>query len=193
MIPTHMIFRRHGIVFSALAVLAVCGSLFAWASVWYHNYYPYGWSHSCDTGLMFALRSYAEEHDGHFPAGEATSEASLSLLYPKYADAELLRGKTVPVEEVERILKSGQQLGPKTCGWHYVEGLTLKDDPRIAIFWDKAGLGHNGQRQEGRTVYLLGMRREDIADEDWEQFLRDQQELLAARQAPEDHHGNDAE
>src|SRR5262245_19376168 len=108
--------------------------------------YPYGWSHCCDKQLMFALHWYAEHHGGAYPAGEATPEASLSLLYPEYANAELLRGKTVPVEEVKDRLERGERLTPETCGWHYVEGLTLNDNRRIAILWDKAGLGHNGER-----------------------------------------------
>src|SRR5271154_2748474 len=114
--------------------------------VYWHDEFPYGWSHCCDLCLAGCLEDYARDHDGRFPAGERTPEASLSLLYPKYAAAELLRGKTVPVEVVQAILDRGERLGPASCGWHYVEGLTVSDNPKLALFWDKAGLGHNGQR-----------------------------------------------
>lgn len=135
---------------------------------------------------MMALRQYAEEHGSRLPAGEETPEASLSLLYPKYADANLLRGKTVPLEKVEQTLAGDGKLGPDTCGWHYVEGLTLEDDGRIAVFWDKAGLGHNGQRHDGtRTVYFLSMSRDLVADDDWKKFLKEQKELLNARNVNE--------
>jgi hypothetical protein len=95
---------------------------------------------------MFALHQYAEDHGGAYPAGEATPEASLSLLYPKYANEYVLQGKTVPLDVVKVTLERGSRLGPDTCGWHYVEGLRLDDDPRLALCWDKVGLGHNGER-----------------------------------------------
>jgi hypothetical protein len=40
--------------------------------LYYQSTFPYGWSHSCDKGLMFALHQYAEDHGGAYPAGEAT-------------------------------------------------------------------------------------------------------------------------
>src|SRR5216683_121100 len=129
----------------ALLFLAVLGVLISGGWLYHRWKYPYGWSHSCDKGLMFSLHQYAEDHGGAYPAGEATPEASLSLLYPKYADASLLQGKTVPLELVEAILERGDHLGPDTCGWHYVEGLRLDDNRRLALCWDKVGLGHNGE------------------------------------------------
>jgi hypothetical protein len=166
-----------------LAVLALGGGAI---SVYWRNQYPYGWSHCCDLCLGGLLIAYADEHDGHFPAGEKTPEASLSLLYlvyPKQATAELLRGKTVPVEVVQAILDRGERLGPDSCGWHYVEGLTLADNPKLALFWDKAGLGHNGERlREGghRVIMLNGMPRYVSAAE-WPEFMKEQQALLAER------------
>src|SRR5216683_3016496 len=113
--------KRKRLVLLIFAVLAV---LIASAGWWWHHWtYPYGWSHSCDKQLMFALQQYAEEHGGSFPAGEATPEASLSLLYPTYANEWVLQGKTVPLEVVKAVLERGDRLGPDTCGWHYVEGL----------------------------------------------------------------------
>jgi hypothetical protein len=150
----------------------------------YYRYrYPYGWSHCCDKQLMFALHEYAEDHGGMYPSGEATPEASLSLLYPKYANAELLRGKTIPVEVVAAILERGERLTPETCGWHYVEGLTLRDDRRLALLWDKVGLGHNGQRSSdgGRTVLFVNLGYEYIPGSEWSQFLAEQQQLQAER------------
>jgi hypothetical protein len=145
--------------------------------------YPYGWSHCCDKQLMLALMNYSDVHGHAYPTGEATPEASLSLLYPNYADAELLRGKTVPVDVVNAVLESGNRLGPDTCGWHYVDGLTSHDDPKLALFWDKVGLGHNGERlpDGGRTVYFVNLNHEYIAGAVWEVFLEEQKALLANR------------
>jgi len=109
---------------------------------WWRHRYPFGWSHSCDKGLMFALDQYATDHNGSFPAGESTPEASLSLLYPDYGNEYLLHGKTVHVETVRRVLEGGGRLGPDTCGWHYVEGLRQGDNRDLALCWDKVGLGH---------------------------------------------------
>ena len=56
-------------------------------------------------GLLY---NYAQANNGRFPTGESSPEASLSLLhrFDPGADAELLRGKTVPVDVVQEILES---------------------------------------------------------------------------------------
>ena len=129
-----------------------------------------------------ALYQYARDRGGAYPAGEATPEASLSLLYPKYANAELLQGRTVPLEVVNARLKRGERLSPETCGWHYVEGLTLDDDPKLALLWGKVPLGHNGQRSPdgGQKVEFISMEFY-IAGEDWDDFLANQAKLHADR------------
>jgi len=168
------------ILFGAVTVVATL--LGAWTGCvrWQ---FPYGHSHCCDMGLMSALHSYAGAHGGNFPSGEATPEASLSLLYPQYADANLLRGKTVPESEVAAILMRGKLLGPESCGWHYIAGLAMTDDPRLALFWDKVGLGHNGQRlsPHGRHVFFVNFERRFVLDSEWDEFTKEQEELLAAR------------
>ena len=132
---------------------------------------------------MFALHQYAEEHGGAYPSGEATPEASLRLLYPRYVDAEILRGKTVPRKVVQAILDRGEQLGPQTCGWHYVEGLRLDDDRRLALCWDKVGLGHFGERlSDGdRRVLLVNLGHKYIEGSKWQDFLEEQKKLMEER------------
>src|SRR4051812_12789098 len=105
--------------------VASCALLVLLTAGWYaytRYQYPYGWSHCCDKGLWGALLTYADRHGGWFPRGEATPEASLSLLYrdDPYI-AEVLRGKIVPREVVRGRLERGELLTPETCGWHYVE------------------------------------------------------------------------
>lgn len=150
--------------------------------LWRHRF-PYGYSHCCDKLLYFALEEFAAGRDGQFPSGEATSEASLSLLYGNvpWVDASLLRGKTVPEDLVQKILDRGGRLSPETCGWYYVEGLRIDDDPRIAIFWDKAGLDHHGGRMNGREVWFVNGNHELIPDSEWQSFLQQQRALLAQR------------
>lgn len=173
------------------AVIAVAIAIVACVAGWRMQgriVYPYGFSHSCDTALFLDLRNYASQHDGNFPFGEATPEASLSLLAesPYHADAELLRGKSVALDVVKPILERGERLGPETCGWQYIEGLRQDDDPRIALFWDKAGLNHNGRVpfNGDRTVALISSPHERIPKSKWKEFLAEQRVLLES--LPED-------
>src|SRR4051794_37428248 len=100
--------KRVGI--AAAAVAAVTASGFA-----YHRHrYPYGWSHCCDKGLRMGLLQYADQHDGWFPRGQTTPEASLSLLYgqdPYFGD--ILPGKTVSPTVVRPRLEAGLLLSPE--------------------------------------------------------------------------------
>ena len=171
-----------------LAAIIVAPFILGYA--WWQHHYPYGMSHCCDLCLSGALGDYAIIHGGAFPAGEATPAASLSLLYREKIDgrplagANLLRGKTVPESVVKEILERGELLTPDTCGWHYVEGLRADDDPRLALFWDKAGLDHNGGRMaEGGHIVLFVplMDRKHIPEAEWEEFLAEQSKLLAER------------
>lgn len=172
------------------AIFAAVAAPFIFGYAWWQHQYPYGMSHCCDLCLSSALHDYAAIHGGAFPAGEATPEASLSLLYREkidggpLADANLLRGKTVPESVVKEILERGELLTPETCGWHYVEGLRADDDPRLALFWDKAGLDHNGGRMAdgGHIVLFVGlMERKHIPEAEWDEFIETQRKLLAER------------
>ena len=164
-----------------LTTLALCiAGLFVARHRYMAEHYPYGWSHCCDLGLYLGLDNYATLHDGVFPAGESSPEASLSLLYPELADANLLRGKSVPESVVQAVLDDGKRLGPDTCGWHYAEGLRQDDNPKLALFWDKAGLDHNGGRLAGggHIVIYLKLRIEQVPAAEWDKFLAEQKQLF---------------
>ena len=147
--------------------------------------FPYGSSHCCDLILAQALQEYAGNHDGAFPTGGLTPEASLSLLHSnvEWVTPDLLRGRTVPEAVVIEALRRDGRLGPDSCGWHYVEGLRVDDDPGLAIFWDKVGLGHNGQRlsHPGHTILFVGGDRRFIPESGWQAFLSEQARLLQQR------------
>ena len=145
--------------------------------------YPYGWSHCCIKGMGSSLRCYAMDHEGRFPAGGDTPEASLSLLYSNYIDAYTLRGKTVPLEVTQAALTKNGKLGPDSCGWHYVEGLTEADDPEIVILWDKIGLDHNGGRRKGggHEVAFVDGSCQFVTGRKWSEFLEKQRQLFAKR------------
>jgi hypothetical protein len=156
------------------------------AGVGYYDWrYPYGRSHCCETRLYLALRTYAEEHGGRFPSGAATAEANLTLLRRAGLDVdlELLRGKTVPKAVAEHALENGADLSEETCGWHYVPGLTFADNPELALFWDRAGLGHWGERltSGGHVVTFVDGTTEHIVAADWPRFLAQQTALHSQR------------
>ena len=177
-------FKLRALLVFVTVICLLIGAIPAVASLYYQWTYPYGHSHCCDKALMFALHDYANANAGRFPAGEGTPEASLGLLYPKLADANLLRGKTVPEDVVKAVFEQGERLGPETCGWHYVEGLTQNDDPGLALFWDKVGLDHNGGRLSdgGHFVCFVGMGDiRYIRETEWGEFLENQRRLHATR------------
>ena len=165
-------------------VVAIAAILYFGARGWHRYMYPYGWSHCCIKSFL-ALSDYAHDHNGVLPRGENSPEASLSLLHKEgYGiGAELLRGKTVPLEVTQAALRKNGVAGPASCGWHYVEGLTLADNPQIAVVWDKVGLGHNGERLSdgGHEVLFLSGETRIISSSAWPAFLRNQRTLLAAR------------
>jgi hypothetical protein len=170
--------KRRGTILVCVALLLV-GAL-----VYHRVRFPYGYSHCCITGMMLALEHYAQEHGGKYPASEATPEASLSLLYKSnYVDAYMLRGMTVPEKTVRRILGTGSLLGPDSCGWQYVPGLTRADDSELALLWCKTALGHNGQRTKdgGRQVVFVGRGTQWISGAQWHAFLEEQKRLLSVR------------
>lgn len=126
--------------------------------------------------LHSALVQFALDHDGKFPAGKATPEASLSVMYPKYIDAFHLAASVVPLNLTQHKLDRGELLGPESCGWHYVEGLTLNDDPRLAIAWIR-----NREEDGLRSVIFVNGNRDRIPAAEWQGFLADQKRLLASR------------
>ena len=165
----------------AITVVVAVAALYAQ----YRHRYPYGSSHCCDLLLIRALQEYAASHGGDFPTGGPTPEASLSLLYSNvdWVTLHLLRGKTVPLAVAEAAFKRDGRLGPDSCGWHYVDGLRVDDDPGLAIFWDKIPLGHNGQRRTPpvQTVFFVGGEQRFVPESKWPEFLAEQARLLQQR------------
>ena len=174
---------RRWFIFGFRALLV--GAIAVFGLVWLANRnYPHGRDHCCDKQVGLALLNYAQANGGRFPTGGATPEASLGLLYPEYLDASVLRGKTYPEEPAKQLLESGKPLTPETCGWHYVDGLTLPNggSSRIAIFWDKIGLGHNSEYlpSPGHSVTFMDAHGKVIWESDWPRFIADQEKAWDA-------------
>lgn len=177
--------KQHKTIKILLIICLVFSAIAAFLYIQYRQMFPYGQRHICAKQMALSLMMYAHGNDGFYPAGEATPEASLSLLYKDYFQVpDILGGKTVPSGVAKEILESGRLLGPDSCSWHYVEGLTEADSCELAIFWDKVpGLGHNCERMpEGRreVVFLTGASSY-IPEKEWDAFLKEQEALMAAR------------
>lgn len=162
-----------------IAVLVI-GILFLAAYGFYRHHFPFGMYHRCDKQLWFALIEYAEAHEGKFPSGEATPEASLSLIGKEHAYLLVRRGASSEV--IYEMLARGELLDPETCGWNYVERLSLDSNPNLALFWDKEGLDEMGRRvpEGGHFVSYVGRPYEYIPASEWGGFLAEQRRLLAA-------------
>ncbi len=179
--------RKHSryLLRQTIVVLMVVGVFVGAVYGWRRYYYPYGVSHCCLKQIGLALYNYADLNSGRFPSGGGCPEASLSLLYRSNCGVGgwNLCGKTKSPDVAQEILERGELLGPDTCDWHYVEGLTLSDDDRLALVWDKVGLGHNGQRlpNGGHSVCRLDGIEEVIPASEWRQFLDEQALLMANR------------
>jgi hypothetical protein len=135
--------------------------------------------------VAVALREYADRHGGWFPRGEASPEASLSLLHrerPVQVTADALSGMTGSVAAVRARLEAGELLTPDSCGWHYAEGLRTDDAPRLALFWDRTEPGHlyTLLSRGGHLVFFIGDTIDYIPGDNWEEFQAEQERLRAA-------------
>ena len=179
--------RDAGSFFLIAIVAGAVGLFLKRALIHYKEDYPFGASHCCMDAMWLALRLYAQEHGGAYPAGESSPEASLSLLCKSnYIDVGTIRGMTVPESIVRGIFQGGGLLGPQNCGWQYIEGMTQTNDPRIALLYCKEALGHNGQRTKdgGRQVLFVGDGGiQWVSGDRWQAFLSEQMELLRSRGA----------
>ena len=174
--------RRVGIPVIVIAVVTLAGYS------WHHRMYPYGGSHCCIIAMNFALMEYAETHEGRFPQGESSPEASLSLLYKDHlTDANTLRGMTVSEKTTRRVLESGQLLTASSCGWHYVEGLTKSDNSQLALLWCKEPLDHDGRHDQSgaRQVIRVDGSTDSVSAAKWSKFLEIQNQLIQNRSASE--------
>jgi hypothetical protein len=185
---------------TAGVIILVIGVAVASVYGLYRYYYPLGAEHRCDMLLRFVLWEYAEKHGGRFPSGEATPEASISLIHSLdefgHQYAYLLHRRDVPVDTVQQMLQEGRLLDAETCGWNYVEGLRSDSNGRLALFWDKEGLGHNGERlsQGGHIVTFVNSTREYIPAARWDAFLEEQKKLLTEeRKRPQNRTSSDGE
>jgi len=171
-------------------VPAIIGTVILSTVIWFKMSYPYGPLHCCTKILGQLLTEFAAQHDGWFPAGQNSPEASLSLLCSNSVTlVPTVRGKTVAEPVARAALLQDGVLSPESCGWNYVEGLSTNDSSQLAIAWDKSwGVGHDGRRIRGfgREVVYTDGSDGVILFENWPKFAMEQRDkltkLIAARE-----------
>jgi hypothetical protein len=145
----------------------------------YRYYYPYGMRPACLQVLLGALRSYSLEHDGFFPNGGGAPPEALRELYPRYlADCTPLAGLSGNTKLLKAQVLGTSPITTNASSWVYWPGLRSADDEHIALFWEReSGVRFNGSLARGREVgYLDGTFRQ-VLDDQWADFIRDQEKL----------------
>jgi hypothetical protein len=82
--------------------------------------------------------------------------------------------------------RQGKALNEEDCGRVYIQGLTNKSNPEIALFFDKLptpGGDHCHLPMRlwaplGREVYTVGMQERFVRESDWPEFVTRQVDLL---------------
>ncbi len=132
-----------------------------------------------------ALVTYAHDHNGWFPSNTNGYGDALLMLTPDLAAPYCLTGPGYSTAAYDQALASGGHLDERRCGRVYVQGLSLTNDPRIAILFDKVAappdhchfprrLWHGFSRD---VAFVDGDWR-SVPVEKWPKFVREQVELL---------------
>jgi hypothetical protein len=145
----------------------------------YRYYYPYGMRSACLPVFLGALRSYALEHDGFFPNGGGAPLEALRELSPRYlADCEPLAGLSGNIKLLKAQVLETSRITTNASSWVYWPGLRSDDDEQIALFWEReSGVRFNGSRARGREVGFVNGTFRQVLDDQWADFLRDQEKL----------------
>jgi hypothetical protein len=131
------------------------------------------------------LEQYADQHDGRFPVHPRGYGNALLLM--DEACFITLTGPGYDAAPLHEAKRNGHELTEEECGRVYVQGLTKKSNPEIALLFDKLptpGGDHCHLPARlfaplGREVWLVGMRDVFVAEREWPEFARKQVELLA--------------
>jgi hypothetical protein len=91
---------------------------------------------------------------------------------------EQLAGVSGDRTKVREVLKNRGKLTPEITSWVYWPGFTDKDNPLIAIIWERQeGVSGIGTRWSGHAVGLIDGSTRQIPPESWPAFLAEQERL----------------
>jgi hypothetical protein len=149
------------------------------------------WNHAhCIKAAGLELMNYAEKNGGKFPSHPKGYANALLLLNedcyfafsgPGYDEAAFYQAKT-----------SGRDLPEEECGRVYIQGLSQKSDPEIALLFDKRptpGGDHchfidRMMARLGREVWFVGCHSTFVTEDEWPEFTKHQVELLVKEGYP---------
>jgi hypothetical protein len=131
------------------------------------------------------LQHYADDHEGRFPFHPAGYPQAL-LMLDAGVSWECMTGPGFEAKPFEAAKRYGTPLTEADCGRVYIQGLTRKSNPQLAILFDKIptpGGDHchfpNRLWAPYRREYLTVDCTNSVIDEsDWPVFAREQVELL---------------
>ena len=143
------------------------------------------WSHAhCINVAGLTLQAYADAHEGKFPYHPSGYGNALLLL-----DEECYHTLTGPGYDAapfQQAKRTGGVLREEDCGRVYIQGLTTKSSPQIALLFDKLPTPggdhcHFPVRLWAplrREVWLVGSGHIIINETAWPDFASEQVELL---------------
>lgn len=138
----------------------------------------------CITCAGLELNGYAGEHNGQFPFDPKGYGNALLLLHEDYFNC--LTGPGYDAAAFHDAKRTGRDLPDEECGRVYIQGLSKKNNPEIALLFDKLptpGGDHCFLPARlwaplGREVCCVGGMHMFIHEKDWPEFTKTQVELL---------------
>lgn len=130
------------------------------------------------------LIRYADEHHGRFPVHPKGYANALLLLDEDCFHA--LTGPGYDAAPLRNAKRSGAELSEVECGRVYVQSLSKKSNPEIALLFDKlptpggdhCPLPARLWASLGREVWFVGGSMEFVPEREWPEFTKKQVELL---------------
>ncbi|WP_347275171.1 DUF1559 domain-containing protein [Candidatus Kuenenia sp.] len=119
--------------------------------------------------IGLALRMYANDQEGAFPAGGSTGMESLGALYNKYiserkifrcpSDSSVSEANNLNLTAVSDILSPNTSFTTASCSYGYDDTHILDDDPGVIIAADAQGTSTTGlsdnHNETGQNVLYL--------------------------------------
>ncbi len=179
--------RRRFWLFTVLVVPAVAVA----AGVFYVKSHPLVfneslWEHAhCMPQAASALLNYADDNGGRFPFHTNGYGDALMMIAREPALFYYISGPGYDTSVFREALASGRDVDESRCGRVFVQGLTVTNDPRIAILFDKVAAPpdhcHFPRRLWAgyvREVCFIDGTWRTVPVREWANFAHQQVELL---------------
>jgi hypothetical protein len=175
--------RRWRWLLAGAALFGISGAIYVWANPLVFN--ESLWRHAhCMKIAGLQLEFFAADHDGKFPSHPKGYGNALLLL-----DANLyfaLTGPGYTANAFHEARRNNRELSEDECGRVYVQGLTKKSNPEIALLFDKQPTPGGDHchfpvrlwAPLGREVWTVGGGLLFVRESEWPALAKKQVELL---------------